>query len=105
MVESSLSQMTLWMQLGMKYIIEITLLYNYTIPITIPILECILSKNEMMKYKNSICYIFFKMKGQPFPYITTKEYNIILNVFNVVGSIYDRYKPKGGKSVLNYFLS
>ena len=33
-------------------------LYNYTIPITIPILECILKRNEMTKYKNSIYYIF-----------------------------------------------
>ena len=30
------------------------ILYNYTIPITIPILECILKRNEMTKYKNSI---------------------------------------------------
>ena len=60
MVESSLFQMTLWMQLGMKYIIEITLLYNYTIPITIPILECILSKNEMMKYKIAYITSFLK---------------------------------------------
>ena len=35
-------------------------LYNYTIPITIQILECILKRNEMTKYKNSIYYIFFK---------------------------------------------
>ena len=27
---------------------------------------------------------------------------MILNVFNVVSSIYDRYKPKGRKSFLNY---
>ena len=52
----------------------------------------------MTKYKNSIYYIFFKKKGQLFPYITTKEYNMILNAFNVVSSIYDRYKPKGKKS-------
>ena len=43
------------------------ILYNYTIPLTIPILECILKRNEMTKYKDSICYIFFKIKGQPFP--------------------------------------
>ena len=35
-------------------------LYNYTIPITIPILECILKRNEMTKYKDSINYIFLK---------------------------------------------
>ena len=68
-------------------------LYNYTILIMIRILECILKRNEMTKYKNSIYYIFFNIKGQPFPYFTTKEYNTILNVFNVVSSIYDRYKP------------
>ena len=27
------------------------ILYNYKIPLTIPILECILKRNEMMKYK------------------------------------------------------
>ena len=34
----------------------------------------------------------------------TKEYNLILNVFNVVSSIYDKYKPKGRKSFLNYYF-
>ena len=29
---------------------------------------------------------------------------MILNVFNVVSSIYDKYKPKGRKSFLKYFL-
>ena len=38
------------------------ILYNYTISITIPILECILKRNEMTKYKNSIYYILFKLK-------------------------------------------
>ena len=52
------------------------ILYNYTIPLTIPILECILKRNKMMKYKNSIYYIFFKLNNQPFPYITTKEYSM-----------------------------
>ena len=33
---------------------ETNILYNYTIPLTIPILECILKRNKMMKYKNSI---------------------------------------------------
>ena len=42
------------------------ILYNYTIPLTIPILECILKRSKMMKYKNSIYYIFFKINGQPF---------------------------------------
>ena len=78
------------------------ILYNYEIPLTIPIIECILKRNKMMKYKNSIYYIFFKLNNQPFPYITTKEYNLILNVFDVVSTIYDKYKPKGRKSFLNY---
>ena len=29
---------------------------------------------------------------------------MILNVFNVVSSIYDKYKPKGRKSCLNYYF-
>ena len=35
------------------------ILYNYEIPLTIPILECILKRNKMTKYKNGIYYIFF----------------------------------------------
>ena len=29
----------------------------------------------------------------------------MLNTFNVVSSIYDKYKPKGRKSFLNYFFA
>ena len=58
----------------------------------------------MMKYKNSIYYIFFKLNCQPFPYVTTREYDMMLNVFNVVSSIYDKHKPKGRKNFLNYFF-
>ena len=81
---------------------ETNKLYPYEIPLTIPILECILKRNELMIYKDSIYFIFFKLSGRSFPHITTKEYNMILNVFNVVSSIYDKYKPKGRKSFLNY---
>ena len=81
---------------------ETNILYNYTIPLTIPILECILKRNKMMKCKNSIYFIFFKLSGVPFPCNTMKEYNSILNAFNVVSNIYDKYKPKGRKSFLNY---
>ena len=81
---------------------ETNILYNYTIPLTIPILECILKRNKMMKYKNSIYFIYFKLRGVPFPCNTMKEYNSILNVFNVVSKIYDKYKPKDRKSFLNY---
>ena len=80
------------------------ILYNYTIPLTIPILECILKRNELMIYKDSIYFIFFKLSGKSFPHITTKEYNSILNVFNFVTSIYDKYKPEGRKSFLNYYF-
>ena len=81
---------------------ETDILYNYTIPIMIPVLECILKRNEVTMYKDSIYFIFFKLSGKSFPHITTKEYNLILNVFNVVSSIYDEYKPNGRKSFLNY---
>ena len=81
---------------------ETNTLYKYTIPITIPILECILKRNEMMKYKGSVYYIYFKLSNQPFPQITTNEYNSILKVFDAVSTIYDKYKPKGTKSILNY---
>ena len=81
---------------------ETNILYNYAIPLTIPILECILKRNKMIKYKNSIYFIYFKLSGVPFPCNTMKEYNSILNVFNVVSKIYDKYKPKDRKSFLNY---
>ena len=78
------------------------ILYNYTIPLTIPILECILKRNELTRYKDSIYFIYFKLSGVPFPHINTKEYNMMLKVFDVVSTIYDKYKPKGRKSFLNY---
>ena len=81
---------------------ETNILYNYTIPITIPILECILKRNELSMYKDSIYFIYFKLSGGFFPRITKKEYNTILGVFNVVSSIYDKYKPNDRKSFLNY---
>ena len=81
---------------------ETNILYNYTIPITIPILECILKRNELSMYKDSIYFIYFKLSGGSFPHITTKEYNTILSMFNVVSSIYDKYKPNDRKSFLNY---
>ena len=81
---------------------ETNILYNYTIPITIPILECILKRNELTMYKDSIYFICFKLSGKSLPHITSKEYNLVLNVYNVVSSIYDKYRPKGRKSFLNY---
>ena len=81
---------------------ETNILYNYTIPITIPILECILKRNELTRYKDSIYLIYFKLSGVPFPHINTKEYNMMLKVFDVVSTIYNKYKPKGRKSFLNY---
>ena len=61
---------------------ETNILYNCTIPITIPILECILKRNELTMYKDSIYFI--------------------LNTFNVISSIYDKCKPNDRKSFLNY---
>ena len=78
------------------------ILYPYEIPLTIPILECILKRKGLTRYKNSIYFIYFKLSGVPFPHITAKEYNTILSVFNVVSSIYDKYKPNDRKSFLNY---
>ena len=62
--------------------------YPYEIPLTIPILECILKRNELAMYKESIYFIYFKLSGGSSPHITTKEYNTILSMFNVVSSIY-----------------
>ena len=78
------------------------ILYPYEIPLTIPILECILKRNELTMYKDSIYFIYFRLSGGSFPHITTKEYNVILNTFNVISSIYDKYKPNDRKSFLNY---
>ena len=78
------------------------ILYPYEIPLMIPILECILKRNELLMYKDSIYFIYFKLSGGSFPHITTKEYNTILNTFNAISRIYDKYKPNDRKSFLNY---
>ena len=101
-MERGLFQMMLWLRLRMKCTNKPNILYNYTIPITIPILECILKRNEMTMYKGSLYYIYFKLSGVPFPHINTKEYNMMLKMFDVVSTIYDKYKPNGRKSFLNY---
>ena len=69
---------------------ETNILYPYEIPITIPILECILKRNELTMYKGSLFYIYFKLSGVPFPHINTKEYNTMPKVFDVVSTIYDK---------------
>ena len=81
---------------------ETNILYPYEIPLTIPILECILKRKGLTIYKDSIYYIYFKLSGLPSPHITTKEYNMMLKVFDVVSTTYDKYKPNGRKSFLNY---
>ena len=78
------------------------ILYPYEILLTIPILEYILKRNELTIYKDSINFIYFKLIGGSFPHITTNEYNAILNTFNIIGSICDKYKPNDRKSFLNY---
>ena len=70
----------------------------------IPILECFWKRNELSTYKNSIYYIYFKLSGLPTPHMTTKEYNMMLKVFDVVSSIYDKYRPSNRKSFLNYYF-
>ena len=77
---------------------ETNILYPYEIPLMIPILECILKRNELLMYKDSIYFIYFKLSDGSFPHITPKQYNTILNVFNVISSIYDKYKPNDRKS-------
>ena len=52
---------------------ETNILSPYEIPLTIPILECILKRNELPMYKDSIYFIYFKLSGGFFPRITTKE--------------------------------
>ena len=81
---------------------ETNILYNYTIPIMIPILECILKRKGLTIYKDSIYYIYFNLSGGSSPHIKTKEYSMMLKVFDVVSTIYDKYKPNGRKSFLNY---
>ena len=81
---------------------ETNILYPNEIPLTIPIFECILKRNELSMYKDNIYFIYFKLSGGFFPRITTKEYNTILSVLNVVSSIYDKYRPNDRKSFLNY---
>ena len=81
---------------------ETNILYPYEIPLTFSILECILKRNELSTYKDSIYYIYFKLSGSPTPHITMKEYNMMLKVFDVVSTIYDKYKHNGRKSFLNY---
>ena len=102
MMERDLFQMTLWKRIRDEIHDGTNIFYNYTIPITIPILECMLKRNELTIYKDSIYFIFFKLSGNDLPHITIKEYNAILNTFNVISSIYDKYKPNGRKSFLNY---
>ena len=52
---------------------ETNILYNYTIPITIPILECILKRNELSTYKDNIYFIYFKLSGGSFKHITIER--------------------------------
>ena len=81
---------------------ETNILYPYEIALTIPILECILKRNELTMYKDSIYFIYFKPNGGSFPHITMKEYNMICSTFNAICSIYDKYRPNDRKSFLNY---
>ena len=81
---------------------ETNILCPYEIPLMIPILECILKRNELTIYKDSIYFIYFRLIGGFFPHITTKEYDVILNMFIAISRIYDKYKPNDRTSFLNY---
>ena len=83
---------------------ETNILYNYTIPITIPILECILKRNELSTYKDSIYFIYFKLSGGSFPHITTKEYNTILNTLNVISNYMTNTNLMIGRAFFFFFL-
>ena len=78
------------------------ILYPYEIPITIPVLECVLNRKRLTIYKGILYYTYFKLSGKSLTHITTKEYNLILNAFNLVSSVYDKYMPEGRMSFLNY---
>ena len=41
------------------------ILYPYEIPLMILIFECILKRNELAMYKDSIYFIYFKLSGGP----------------------------------------
>ena len=91
---------TLWNQINNKD----NLLYNYTIPLTIPIFECLLKKNKLMSYKKSIFYIYFKLMNQPFPYLKIEECNRARRIFTIASRLY-KYKPNGKKSFINYYFT
>ena len=76
-------------------------LCNYMIPMTIPVLECMFKGNELTVKRGSLYCVYFKLSGGSFPHIAMRGCDLILDVFNVVSSIYDRYKPKGRRSFLN----
>ena len=91
---------TLWNQINNRD----NILYNYTIPLSIPILECLLKKNKLMSYKKSIFYIYFTLTNQPFPHMTQHERNRAWRIFNVASRVYDKHKPDGRISFLNYYF-
>ena len=62
---------------------ETNILYIYTIPIMIPVLECILKRNELTMYKGSLYYIYFRLNGKSFPHIrqnNTIQYSMHLTL-------------------------
>ena len=92
---------TLWNQINNKD----NLLYNFNISLSIPILECLLKKNKLMSYKKSIFYIYFKLLNQPFPYLKIEECNRASRIFTIASRLYDKYKPNGKKSFINYYFT
>ena len=54
---------------------ETNILYNYTIPLTIPILECILKRNELTMYKGSLYLLPTKWHILPTHHNKRIQYN------------------------------
>ena len=78
------------------------ILYNYTIPLTILILDCILKRNELTIYKDSIYFIFFRLSAKFIPTHHDKRTLFGTQCVQcceqyIISSVYDKYKPKGRK--------
>ena len=78
------------------------ILYYYTIPLSIPIVGCLLERNKLMSYKRSIFYIYFKLVNQPPPHLMEKERVKAQRIFNVVNRLYWNHGPYTRKSFLSY---
>ena len=67
---------------------ETNILYNYTIPLTIPILECILKRNELTMYKGSLCHIYFKLSDKSFSHSSQQKNTIQYSTHSTLSVAY-----------------